>query len=40
MNDNTITKNILIVAVLADHIGNTGLQILASSLSIYSTGVR
>jgi len=26
--------------VLADHIGNTGLRILASSLSIYSTGVR
>ena len=26
--------------VLADHIGNTGLWILASSFSIYSTGVR
>jgi len=26
--------------VLADHIGNTGLQILASSLSVYSTGAR
>jgi hypothetical protein len=26
--------------VLADHIGNTGLRILASSFSIYSIGVR
>jgi hypothetical protein len=26
--------------VLADHMGNTGLWILAGSLSIYSTGVR
>ena len=26
--------------VLADHIGNTGLRILASSFSIYSTGAR
>ena len=26
--------------VLADHMGNTGLRILASSFSIYSTGAR
>ena len=28
------------IIVLADHIGNTGLRILASPFSIYSMGVR
>lgn len=27
-------------SVLADHVGNTGLRILASSFSIYARGVR
>jgi len=34
---NTVNK---LGVVVADHIGNTGLRILASSLSIYCMGVR
>jgi len=38
--DTYFTVGSISQVVLADHIGNTGLGILASSLSIYSTGAR